>query len=177
MSNPRNKRELLQKISKDISVELQSHVDDNFRSSSFYGQKWKELKSGSSEGTILVKTAQLRNSLRYTPHPRGVVVTSSKPYAQIHNQGGTIKQRITDRQRRWAWRQFYLSKGKNLQYKAMALTRKTTRTLNVPARPFVGAHPKLREAVAEISEQRLKQYADELMRQTFDNLKKDLKRR
>ncbi|KGN88692.1 hypothetical protein HQ45_08265 [Porphyromonas crevioricanis] len=166
--------DVVRKISKDVSVELQSHVMDNFRAQAFYDQPWTPIHR---KGTILVQTAGLRNSIQYIPQARGVTITSSKPYAQIHNEGSTIRQTVTQRQRIWAWRQYYESGEKETKYKAIALLRKKKLTIRIPARPFVGAHPRLYTAISEISDSRLQQFSKALMHKTFDQLKKGLKRR
>ncbi|MDY6122319.1 MAG: hypothetical protein SPI72_04525 [Porphyromonas sp.] len=43
MANPHNEKELKQKISIDISVELKSHAMDNFTVSALYGRPWRSL--------------------------------------------------------------------------------------------------------------------------------------
>lgn len=57
------------------------------------------------------------------------------PYAAIHEFGGTITVRITDRMRRFFWAKFRETRDE--KYKWMALARRQTFTIRIPARPYI----------------------------------------
>jgi len=61
--------------------------------------------------------------------------TIDVPYAAIHEFGGTITVRITDKMRRFFW--FKFRETRDEKYKWMALTRKQTFTIRIPARPYI----------------------------------------
>lgn len=53
---------------------------------------WPPRKTGSDGRGILIKTTNLRDSIRVMESsPLRIVYGTSVPYAQIHNQGGTIE--------------------------------------------------------------------------------------
>ena len=57
-------------------------------------------------------------------------------YAAIHNEGGTISVRVTEKMRKYFWAMYY--KTQNSRYKWMALTEKETLTIHIPKRQFIG---------------------------------------
>lgn len=57
------------------------------------------------------------------------------PYAAIHEFGGTITVRITDKMRRFFW--FRFKQTRDEKYKWMALARRQTFTIRIPARPYI----------------------------------------
>ena len=76
--------------------------------------------------------------------------------ARIHNYGGRIKQDFvpSTQMRRWAWAQYH--ETKNEKFRQMALAKRIKRTIVIPARPFVGDHPRVHELVAEVVSNRLR---------------------
>lgn len=68
---------------------------ENFRRQGFVDsslEKWKPRRSKNAQRrAILVKTGRLRRSIRITnANANTVKIGSDVPYAQIHNEGGTI---------------------------------------------------------------------------------------
>lgn len=57
-------------------------------------------------------------------------------HAAIHEFGGTITVRITDKMRRFFWAKFRETRDE--KYKWMALARRQTFTIRIPARPYIG---------------------------------------
>lgn len=152
-------------ILKDIKVELDDEFDRNFERKAFFDQPWAPVKSDPGIGSLLNRTGALRSSIRSSISASGITYESDVPYAQIHNDGGEIKQsiRVTDKMRRWAWAMYMNTKQD--MYKGMALTKKQTinRTVRIPARPFIGAHSFVDNAVDNIVEGHVQNYADELI--------------
>lgn len=60
----------------------------------------------------------------------------SKPYAMIHNEGGTITVPVTAKMRKFAWAMF--NKTRDPKYKAMALQKKTSMQITMPKRQYIG---------------------------------------
>ncbi len=154
-------------------------------------QRRKEDKGSSSDsrGTLIGKgSAKLRRSLRIvgTPTPERITIGTAIPYAQIHNEGGTITIPITDAMRRFFWAKFYESrnqtqklsqKGKRKigdkrtqklgtanssanKWKNLALTKKTQLTINIPKRQFMGES----SLIAPMIDQVLKQGFEEIFK-------------
>lgn len=69
------------------------------------------------------------------------------PYAQIHNWGGTITVRVTEKMRRYFWYMFKQTGSE--KYKWMALTKKEVITIKIPKRQYIGDSQAL---VKEINE-------------------------
>lgn len=57
-------------------------------------------------------------------------------YAAIHENGGTVRVRITDRSRSYFWRKWYET-GEE-KWKRMALTPRQSFVITIPARPYLG---------------------------------------
>ncbi|MCC8095698.1 MAG: phage virion morphogenesis protein [Tannerellaceae bacterium] len=145
-------------------------------------QKWQpsqRLSSGGSSagdnyGTLLSGRNHLFSSVNYTPQNARVRVYNDAPHAPTHNFGGTLKPTVTPRMRRFAWAQYYRvsGKGKNagkrrktsenvvqqeesteaLNWKKLALTKKTHLSIKIPARPFLGESKELDEKISEKAE-------------------------
>ena len=144
---------------RDIRVELDDEFDRNFERKAFFDRPWAPLSPSyhPREGSALVRTGALRRSLRSRIDGTRLVYASSLPYAGLQNYGGTIRQDFapTDRMRRWAWakareRRVQGDKGGEEKFRRMALARRIKRTVNIPARPFVGEHPRVREIARDI---------------------------
>lgn len=77
------------------SFKRQGFIDEHYR-------RWKDRKdkSKSSRGRkILVKSGRLRRSIRITKKGRNYVeVGTNVPYAQIHNEGGTVRKEVRVRE-------------------------------------------------------------------------------
>lgn len=93
-------------------------------------------------GAILIgkQSGLLRDSIRAVVSGNMVVVETNRPYAQIHNEGGTIIQTVTPRQRAFFWAKHKEAKDRNQlndadRWKRMALSK--TLTINMPQRQFM----------------------------------------
>lgn len=136
------------------------NIDDNFRSQSFDGAKWKDraappargrttkagnrdkrFKQDSGEGrAILMMSGRLRRSFRMEASGLVITIHTDVPYAEIHNEGGEVKQSITvtAKMRRFFWAMF--ADTKDEKWKFMALSKNATieRSFTMPKRQFVG---------------------------------------
>lgn len=97
-------------------------------------------KTGALMGSLVIKSATMKRV--------EVAAGDGLPYAAIHNNGGTIKIKITDKMRKFFWF-VYISLTKHyangsappdhiLKWKMMALTKKTELTIHIPKRQYIG---------------------------------------
>ena len=93
-------------------------------------------------GAILIgkQSGLLRDSIRATTSSNLVLVETSRIYALIHNEGGTITQTVTAKQKGFFWAKHYEAKERNQltdaeRWKRMALSK--TLTINMPQRQFM----------------------------------------
>ncbi len=144
---------------KDIQVELDDEFDRNFERKAFFDRPWAPLSKNYQPrgGSMLLRTGALRRSLRSRTSGTSIVYSSSLKYSGLMNYGGTVRQDFapTPKMRRWAWANYHeLRKaGKEAEaekYRRMALAKRIRRTFTVPARPFVGEHPRVREIASDI---------------------------
>lgn len=155
------------------------HFQNSFRNGGFTDsglRKWKpaqRLCAGGKEatakyGTLLSSRNHLFSSIRYRPGVRLVSVSTSVPYAAIHNNGGTVAPVVTSKMRRWAWYRFYKEAGirkssrsarqkkslrpvppEALRWKRLALTSKTRLNIRIPQRRFIGDSRVLSQAIRD----------------------------
>ena len=133
-----------------LGVTALKFIDDNFRLQGFQGatfQPWAPRKSkdkGKSR-KILIQTSTLRRSFVQHNGADHVTISTDVPYAQIHNEGGTITRQsrnvILSHAERKGRRMFAKAgKGKNpTQVKATI----GAHTINMPKRQFIGNSPVL----------------------------------
>ena len=145
-------QDLAYKLTEDLSVIMEEETDRAFRTASWAGRAWAPRKDVNTH-PLLLKTTALRNSLHFARVANVIAVSSYLPYASIHNEGGVIRVPRTERMRRYFWARYYESKGREVKWKAMALTNKKTMNIRIPARPFVG--------VTDSTVQRLQQRLDQ----------------
>lgn len=95
------------------------------------------------EGTGTLKRAFIRGQRGslYKPFVRSGIAeiplgvdTREIPYARIHEFGGTITVPITPKMRRYFWYAYYQTLDD--KYRFMALTKKTSFIITMPARPY-----------------------------------------
>ena len=141
-------KRVIETICRDLEVELRELFDQNFSDGSWFGRKWQRKRDGTA--SHLQRTSQLRKSLRYRRTASGVQVTSSQPYASIHNEGGEIE--VTRRMKRFFWSQYYKAgkRGKEAEeWRALAL-KPVGSKIRIPERRFVGDHPRVHQAVKAV---------------------------
>lgn len=149
----------LNNVMRDLKTELDDEFDRNFERKAFFDRPWAPLSKNyeTSEGSVLMRTGALRRSLHSRIDGTQLIYESSLKYAALQNEGGTIRQDFvpSDKMRRWAWakareRREQGDKPGEEKFRRMALAKRIKRTIAVPARPFIGEHPRVREIAAAI---------------------------
>lgn len=72
-------------------------IDGNFRAQGWQGGSFQRWKANKRKGRILVKKGHLRNATYYVVAPGVATIRNTRPYAQIHNEGGSINKKVTVR--------------------------------------------------------------------------------
>ena len=172
------KKDFVKILLNDIKVELSEEFDRNFERKAFFERKWKPRRN-EGKGSLMLQTGKLRRSLRGRVTGNSVTWTSSEPYANIHNQGGTIT--VTAKMRRFFWAKYYELGGKIKYkkkggmskasikiskeaeyYRALALKKVGSR-ITIPQRQFIGDHPRVKECT------------DALLKEFLNDIKKGFK--
>ncbi|MCQ2202413.1 MAG: phage virion morphogenesis protein [Bacteroidales bacterium] len=139
--------EVLSKALETIGVELKEEFDKNFENKSFFGKKWPPSDNG------LVKTGDLRKSLRVQTSNSSVSIISDVEYADIHNEGGKIQ--VTDKMKKFFWAKYKETKSE--KYKALAL-KKVGSYIIIPERRFVGDAPEVKQIVEDVITEQLNDF-------------------
>jgi len=161
--------DIFKKIQKDIKVKLSDEFDRNFERKAFFDQTWAESKAPNRRGSLMMRTGSLRSSVNAELIPEGVKWSSSKPYANIHNEGGKIK--VTEQMKKYFWAMYYKASGgitysaktkkanktqrnrdlstEAAYWKSLAL-KKVGTMLTIPERRFIGFSPQVENIVNEI---------------------------
>lgn len=146
---PEVNRQFWQKLSREVKENLHTKLIDEaatravrfskerFRQKNWVDaapQKWKP-RQRKGRGSLLVRSGRLKRSIRIlNKTATSVTIGTDVPYARIHNEGGTIREKVFVKQhtRKRSARQ-NRGTGK-IQVKAH------TRMMNtqVPPRPFIG---------------------------------------
>lgn len=124
----------------------ESFTKENWRRQGYLDnglKPWQKRAHNDREGAAILigkQSGALRDSIRASVSGAYIRVESSRPYAKIHNEGGTIVQTPTNRQRKFFWAKYYEAKtAKNTaameRYKRMALCR--TLNITIPQRQFM----------------------------------------
>lgn len=139
--------EVLSKALKTIGIELKEEFDKNFENKSFFGKKWPPSDNG------LVKTGDLRKSLRVQTSNSSVSIISDVEYADIHNEGGKIQ--VTEKMKKFFWAKYKETKSE--KYKALAL-KKVGSYIIIPERRFVGDAPEVKQIVEDVITEQLNDF-------------------
>lgn len=152
--------EFLQKTVQEVAVTSEEFFKSRFdKGRDLDGKPYKDRNPDIRPGSrVLVGRGHLRNSIRIKQANLNAVIIQAGnrrvPYAQIHNEGGTI--RVTQKMKRYFWalhtkhkRKVKMkqngkprasSRGNNKKaefYKAMAL-KKAGSVIKIPQRSFIG---------------------------------------
>ena len=174
------------RLPRKLGVLAVQHFKQNFRDSGFRNgglQPWKrslrevsgDKRASSRYKTLTSARNHLMNSTESVIGKGYVSIVNSVPYANIHNDGGTVHQNIpiSSDMRKFAWAMFFKSagirKGKKskgatsqenlspeaLKWRGLALTKKSTlsRSIKIPKRQFIGESQELTELVTNEIEQ------------------------
>lgn len=136
-----------------------SFFKDNFRRQGFKDKgvvhPWKKRAKEMPGRNILIGQgrARLRTSIRLERSTANfAVISTDVPYAEIHNQGGVIRQTVTKKQQAYFWAMH--KRTKNAMWKRMALSAQLT--IRIPQRQFMGESSDLNQEIVEEFESRIK---------------------
>lgn len=101
--------DIIQKLIKNIHLELDDEFDQNFERKAFFTEKWKETRTPRSNGSLLARTGELRKSIQSEITEDSIIWSSALPYASIHNSGGKIK--VTAKMKKYFWAMYYKYAG------------------------------------------------------------------
>lgn len=129
-----------------------NHFLDSFQNEAWEGQAWEQRKPNpferdKSKRNLLIKTTTLKRSIRRAEsNERLVRVATNVPYAEIHNEGGTIVQTPTFKQRMFfshASDAFFAQKNREQGNKFAAMSTAKRLVIKIPKRQFMGDSPSL----------------------------------
>lgn len=152
------KLESLPELAAVLAADL---FDRNFETQSFFGQAWapskyverENIKAGKNRN-ILQKTGALRKSIYYDIDKSSITFYSNVPYAQIHNEGGTIKHpggtAFYKKGNAVVWVSNSDAAGKDFP-------RTKAHDIAIPERRFIGDHEQLDNELAKLIDELLKQ--------------------
>lgn len=121
----------------------QGYIDRSF-------VRWPQRSNTQSGKAVLVQSGRLRRSLRLSTGATWFEVSTDVPYAKAHNEGETITQTVTAKQRGYFWARHKAAKdagrsGEADRWKRMALSK--TLTITMPKRQFMGESDLLRRRI------------------------------
>ena len=113
-------------------------------------------------GKLLWNTSTLRDSIETAEKTRNsITIGSYAEYAEIHNEGGTLKIPITTQSRKFFW--YMYKETEDEKWKALALTKQTHFITKMPQRQFMGESAKMMEIL------------DDKLKDTIEKVHKNLK--
>lgn len=139
----------LRAITRTMGTMAIKHFRRSFRNKAFTDQGKEPWKPRQQEGrgSLMSVSGALRRSI----HKTGVTTKSvtivaggpKVPYAAAHNEGQTLRPRVTKKMRKYAWAKHYEAMEQDDQEKAniwkgLALTKKSRLTIKMPRRQFMG---------------------------------------
>ncbi len=105
-------------------------------------ERWAPRKRDKSKRGVLIGkgSGALRRGLAVSHQPRSWTISSDRPYAKIHNEGGKVSVTVTKKMRKFFWAMHYKARTKKDKafWKGMALTKKKKLTYTMPKRQFMG---------------------------------------
>lgn len=161
-------KEFLKNITDDIKVDLTEEFDRNFERKAFFDKSWKQGALINNKGSMMMRSGNLRRSIRSTVKNGRITFSSSLPYASIHNEGGEIA--VTEKMKSFFWAMYYKTSGaismkkngearenqrnKKLsieaqQWKNLALM-KVGKKMKIEQRQFIGYHPEVSRSIERI---------------------------
>ena len=121
---------------KEIAFIAEQFFKASFRKQEGGGKKWPARKFDfpGKQRALLMNRGKLRNSIHGSSNRNRAVVSSHLPYAEIHNEGGTIV--ITAKMRRFFWAMYYKAMGGALNKKGNASSIAQGKKLMAAALPW-----------------------------------------
>ncbi len=156
-------KDLENNIAQDLAVELADEFDENFERKAFFTDKWPSTKLSNQRGSLMMRSGNLRRSIRYNVRNNQILFSSSLPYASIHNEGGEIV--VTQKMKKFFWAMFYKANGgkpkkgqklteESKQWQSMALM-KVGHIIKIEKRQIVGDHPALDPIVKDVIDENM----------------------
>ncbi|MEY3119353.1 MAG: hypothetical protein RIT30_1286 [Bacteroidota bacterium] len=162
----RDLKQAIKSVPKVMGTASENFFKDNFKRQGFSGESaWIKRKDSDfltkkkRESGILIKTGSLRRSIRIIEKTaNGVRVGSTLPYAEIHNNGGTIIQKPT-----WRQRMFFSHQSDKLRLlgnhkaanKWAAMSTAKRLVIPIPQRKFIGDSKRLQAHIKYVLEREL----------------------
>lgn len=169
-------KKLKPKLLDMATQEAINHFQDNFRKQGFVDQgkrPWREVQrripgtlayesTGNTtrgRGILIGKgSGHLRRMIRRLRKGSDFTVIGVKglPYAEIHNEGGTITQTMTEKQRRYF--RYIGAKSKNpvVRRQAFGISKGNTLTIQIRQRKYIGNSRKMEKKTQGIINRELK---------------------
>jgi len=154
-------KQALEHLPHDIKVEVAEAFDNNFENESFFGTKWTPSKYVENENKKNGKARKLlnrhgggglRGSFKYEVSGSTITITSNKPYAAIHNEGGNINH-PGGTAFYWNGKKNQPTWVRNSNPLSAKLPRTKAHNITIPQRQFIGEHPQLNAIIEnEINE-------------------------
>lgn len=126
-----------------IGIESINHFKQSFEDEGFTDkslEKWESRKSKRmtrNEQKTLSDTGELSESLDYTTNGSELTISTDKPYAQIHNEGGVIT--VTPKMRSFfIYKHYEALEAGNIELQDMWQAMFFSETLTIPKRQFIG---------------------------------------
>lgn len=164
-----------------VGTKAVSLTKKRFSDSAFNGRAWQEpyrrklsfKGAQASYKTLLSGTNHLRDVTYFKPEPGKVYIRNQVDYAQIHNEGGSIK--VTAKMKRYFWYRYSAAKGARLTknrgglrktkgnealtrealfWRNMALKREGS-LIRMPRRHFFGPDANMSKEIRKIIEREL----------------------
>lgn len=129
-------------------------MEENFEKGGFQDKeggcitKWAPRKrnDASGRGVLIGKQSGrlMKSGTIFKADEKSTIVgipDSIAEYGKVHNFGGTLHPKVTDKMRKFAW--FKFKETKDESWKWLALTKKKVLTIKIPKRQFLGNSPEL----------------------------------
>jgi phage gpG-like protein len=131
-------------------------MEENFEKGGFQTEtgirKWKPRKydDGSGRGVLIGKQSGrlMKSGTVFQADEKAVVVgvpDNIAEYGRIHNDGGTVRPKVTDKMKKFAW--FKFKETKEDRWKWLALTKRKRLTIKIPKRQFLGNSTELNKRI------------------------------
>lgn len=148
----------INRILERIRTRLDYQWEENFRRQGFFSEKWARTKRPSAHHTLL-DSGHLRESLDSEISGTTITFYSDAPYANIHNDGGTLTVTAAMKRAFWALSYRATNAADKDYYKRLALM-KVGKQLTIPRRRFLGDAPEVRKIVTETIDDELRKFFD-----------------
>lgn len=163
---------LVRELPQLAGAEVLESIDENFHSESFFGTPWPTRPDTEKDGraieddgrALLVRSGRLRRSFELDVRGLTLIIHTDTPYAQIHNEGGTITGSVNVaafKRNRSETDEVSAPGARKAKYTKSVIGRHLvkahTRTVNttIPQRQFMGEHPDLDKRLGTLIEAEL----------------------